>query len=219
MKQILIFLISVILFSCSESEIRYHIDKTTSPTDTLTYLKSEMKPLNGIMYCEFGENGNFINGKKNGIHKTWYEDGQLKSEGYKIDGKEDGIHKTWYENGQLEFDVNFKDGKRDGLYKLWYKNGQLQFDKKYINDTTHGMSIHFSDDGYILSKGEWENSKQIGIHYYDYYFSDKIKCIVDHDINIMRYWNKEGDLFYEGKFDQDKFFDLNSEVESIFNLE
>jgi len=80
MKQILILLISVILFSCSDSEIRYHIDETTSPTDTLTYLKSDMKPLNGIMYCEFGENGKYINGKKEGIHKDWYESGQISSE-------------------------------------------------------------------------------------------------------------------------------------------
>lgn len=63
MKKILsILLISVLLFSCSDSEIKYHIDETTSPTDTLTYLKLDTTPLNGIVYCEFGENGKFIKG-------------------------------------------------------------------------------------------------------------------------------------------------------------
>ena len=64
MKQILILLISVILFSCLNGDKRYHKDETVSTNDTLTYLKSDMKPLNGIVFCEFGENGKYINGKK-----------------------------------------------------------------------------------------------------------------------------------------------------------
>ena len=80
MKQILILLISIILFSCSNGNKRYHIDETTTPSDTITYLKSDMKPLNGIVFCEFGDNGKYINGKKDGIHKEWYDDGQIQSE-------------------------------------------------------------------------------------------------------------------------------------------
>ena len=99
MKQILILLISVILFSCSDSEIKYHIDETTSPTDTLTYLKLDMTPLNGVVYCEFGENGKYIN------------------------GKEEGLSKWWDENGQLREETNYKDGKKDGLSQKWFKNG------------------------------------------------------------------------------------------------
>ena len=64
MKHFLILLISVILFSCSNGDERYHIDETTSPTDSLTFLKLDMTPLNGMVYCEFGDNGKFINGRK-----------------------------------------------------------------------------------------------------------------------------------------------------------
>ena len=46
MKNILsILLVSVILFSCSNGDKRYHIDETTFPTDTLTFLKSDMTQL------------------------------------------------------------------------------------------------------------------------------------------------------------------------------
>ena len=80
MKQILILLISVILFSCSDSEIKYHIDEVSFPNDTLTYLKSDMSLLNGVVYSEFGELGKFINGEREGRHKRWYENGQLELE-------------------------------------------------------------------------------------------------------------------------------------------
>ena len=59
--KISILLISVILFSCSNGNKRYHIDETTSSSDTITYLKSDMSLLNGIVYSEFGENGKYIN--------------------------------------------------------------------------------------------------------------------------------------------------------------
>ena len=79
MKQTLILLISVILFSCSESEIRYHIDDVSFPNDTLTYLKSDMTLINGVVYSEFGELGKFINGEREGRQQRWYENGQLES--------------------------------------------------------------------------------------------------------------------------------------------
>ena len=118
MKQILILLISVILFSCSDSEIKYHIDETTSPTDTLTYLKSDMSLLNGVVYSEFGENGKYINGKKEGIHKDWYESGQISSE-------------LEYENGIRTFKK---------YMKVWYEDGQLMYDGKYNGDEQYEKS-------------------------------------------------------------------------------
>ena len=152
MKQILILLISVILFSCSDNEIRYHIDETTSPTDTLRYLKLDMKPINGIVYCEFGENGNFINGKKNGIHEEWYENGQISSE-------------LEYDNGKRTFKK---------YMKLWYDDGQLMFDGKYFGDEQYEKDYFFdgklkseiisNNEDKILSKKCWD------------YNGDEINC-------------------------------------------
>ena len=118
MKQLSILLISVILFSCSNDNKRYHIDKTTTPSDTITYLKSDMKPLNGIIYSEFGDNGKYINGKKDGIHKEWYDDGQIQSE-------------LEYDNGKQTFKK---------YMKLWYDNGQLMYEGKYNGDKRYGKS-------------------------------------------------------------------------------
>ena len=49
-----------------------HIDEVSFPNDTLTYLKSDMSLLNGVVYSELGELGEFINGEREGRHKRWY---------------------------------------------------------------------------------------------------------------------------------------------------
>jgi antitoxin component YwqK of YwqJK toxin-antitoxin module len=56
----------------------------------------------------------------------------LKSEANYKDGKKDGLHRGWYENGQLMFEFNYKNGKRT-LYKEWYENGRLESKKVYDN--------------------------------------------------------------------------------------
>ena len=73
MKKLILLLIVCVLIGCI-SDNRYHIDKTTNPTDTLCYLKSDMSLLNGVVYNEFGDVGMFKNGKRVGLHKEWYDD-------------------------------------------------------------------------------------------------------------------------------------------------
>ena len=50
--------------------------------------------------------------KKNGIYKSYYDNGQLREEVNYINGKENGILKTYHENGQLWKEVNYIDGKK-----------------------------------------------------------------------------------------------------------
>ena len=39
--------------------------------------------------------------------------------------RKDGIHKTYFADGQLRTEENFKDGKRNGISKIYNKKGQL----------------------------------------------------------------------------------------------
>ena len=65
-------------------------------------------------------------------------DNQLIEEINYIDGKRDGEHKQWYENGQLKYEYNYKDGKEDGLFTRWYENGQKSSEYGYKNDNFVG---------------------------------------------------------------------------------
>lgn len=45
-------------------------------------------------------------------------------ESYK-DGKADGTHEYWWENGQLMSRGDWKDEKAEGLFERWDKSGKL----------------------------------------------------------------------------------------------
>ena len=57
----------------------------------------------------------------NGLHKEFYENGQLKEKGNFIAGKEDGLHEEFYENGKIWIRRNFVDGKINGLYEWFFR--------------------------------------------------------------------------------------------------
>ncbi len=78
--------------------------------------------------------GNFKDGKREGLWKYYYSTGQLEWEGNFKDGKEEGLFKIYYENGQLMMEGNYKDGKREGLSKEYYKNGQLKWEGNFKDE-------------------------------------------------------------------------------------
>lgn len=57
--------------------------------------------------------GNFKDGKGNGLYTEWYENGQMRYEGTMKDGKDDGLYTSWYENGQKKSEGTYKDGEMD----------------------------------------------------------------------------------------------------------
>ena len=172
MKYLFVFLL-VSMSSIVISQNRYHVDKTTfALKDTVVYLKHDMKPINGVLYCDYGDvgiyvkgkkdgllrewkngqlwiEGNYKDGKADGLVREWYKDGQLQFEGNYKDGKRDGLIRKWYDDGQLKIETNFKDGKRDGLDRGWHENGQLKFDYNY-------------KDGKLISKKDWDKDGRLG---------------------------------------------------------
>ena len=139
MRSILsILLISVILFSCSNGNKRYNIDETTSLYyDSLTYLKSEMTLLNGIVYSEFIENG-----KK-----------KRKVNGKYVNGRQEGTHRKYHEGGQLFIETVYKNGDNKKNYtKGWYKDGQLMYHRIFDNENQQTIETWYYPNGMFKSK-------------------------------------------------------------------
>ena len=66
---------------------------------------SQLEERDGVMY-EPNKEEPFT-----GRHVIHYENGQKKQEGNYKEGKLDGLVTLWYENGQKESEGNYKDGK------------------------------------------------------------------------------------------------------------
>ena len=56
----------------------------------------------------------YVDGKGQGLHTQWYENGQKKVEGTFVDGKAQGLVTGWYENGQKMGEGTFVGGKESG---------------------------------------------------------------------------------------------------------
>jgi len=88
---------------------------------------------------------NYKDGVLHGLYKSWHEPDPPFSEGNYRDVKLDGLFREWWKNGQLKYEGNYKDGKLDGVIKQWYKNAQLQ------------LEINYKDGVKISEKAWYEN--------------------------------------------------------------
>ncbi len=60
--------------------------------------------------------------------------GQTREEGEYKDGKQEGLWTYWDENGQKTGEGEYKDGKREGLGTYWHANGQKSAEVEYRDD-------------------------------------------------------------------------------------
>jgi len=97
--------------------------------------------------------GNFKDGKADGLSVMWFENGQKESEANFKDGKLAGLATTWHENGQKRNEVTFKDGTFVGLEVVWHENGQKAQERNYKN----GIII---SDKFWNKKGEPVDSEE-----------------------------------------------------------
>ena len=95
------------------------------------------------------EDGEYDDGKKDGVWKYWDKkgikekeiifekgddilwsffapNGNKTREGQMVDGKEEGMWTFYDENGIKERETEYKSGKEDGIHSLRYDNGQKQ---------------------------------------------------------------------------------------------
>jgi len=119
LKQIIVLLVMIIVsYGCGRSQENIQLVERNG----LFYEINSEVPYTGRVVGE--EEGTWKDGKREGTHTWWHENGQKKREGEYIDGKPEGTYTSWHENGQKEAEVNCKNGNLDGPFTAWYENGQ-----------------------------------------------------------------------------------------------
>tara|TARA_B100000795_G_scaffold76340_2_gene54367 strand:- start:1639 stop:2322 length:684 start_codon:yes stop_codon:yes gene_type:complete len=144
------------------------------------------------VYQEFHENGKLkfevplVNGKKEGLGKTYFDDGELKIEAnYKNDllngelvqfyyGRT--IKKVHYKNDKLDGyaiyynpaklptkEGTYVDGKMHGKWKIYEDDGCLRFEYTYINDIKEGPYKVFYCTGELETTAYWKDGLPIDL--------------------------------------------------------
>ena len=88
---------------------------------------------------------------ENGVHKRWWNNGQLMDRAMYVEGKLHGEYKALYDNGQLMVQTTYVEGKLHGEYKEWHNNGQLWVQKNYTKGYINMLKDWFKS---IINKGE-----------------------------------------------------------------
>ena len=85
--------------------------------------------------------GEFSNGKKNGIGKEYINE-RLIFEGEYVNGEKKGKWKEYYDNERIKYEGEYHYGERNGKGKEYYKNGELKFEGEYKNGKMYEGSLY-----------------------------------------------------------------------------
>ena len=109
------------------------------------------------------EEGNYVDGKKEGVWKKYWNNGKLASEITYKNNLQNGYAKIYYKNGNISEEGTWMNGKWDGSYKLYYENGQLSYDWNYVNGKRDGAQKYYFENGKVQYDGSWKGGNESGV--------------------------------------------------------
>lgn len=68
---------------------------------------------------------------RNGAYIEYYPTGEKMIEGNYANGREDGVWKCWHVNGQLRSQGSYVNGREDGKWTYWHVDGTVEWEKWY----------------------------------------------------------------------------------------
>jgi len=172
MKKALFFIIvSVILVSCNEIEIKKE------------YYQS------GIVKSE----SEFLGEKKNGISKNYYKNGDLEWTAEYFNGKMQGNYNEYYPSGIIKIEASFYNDKQNGMLIDYFENGKIKSKKSFKAGNIDGFSLFYFPSGKLKQYSLHENGITTFYHVYD----EKGNLIDDyHEVRVI---SIEGDTLKEGE--------------------
>ncbi len=114
---------------------------------------------NGILAKKTG----YLNGKKEGVEKKWFDSGALRSQAFYRANKLDGISKSWWPNGVLSTESNYSMGVRHGKQKKWYTNGQIARVLNLTDGIEDGLQQAWLKTGKLYANYEAKNGRFFGL--------------------------------------------------------
>jgi len=115
--------------------------------------------------------GDFVNGKPEGLRTVWYAPVQNEQERNDVTEKQNDADWTeWHAVAQKHWEVNYANGKRDGLYTEWHENGQKKEESNYVSGKLDGLRTVWHENGQKEFEGNYRNGKeQRGSKWWDEY--------------------------------------------------
>lgn len=110
----------------------------------------------------------------NGKNYSWYPNGKIFSEGEYNNGKLDGMYRQYYIDGSRKFEFNFSNDIMNGICIYYYENNNIKYIRNYKDGKLHGQYFRFNNDGSLDKMCKFNNDVIDGI-YKEFYPNNKLK--------------------------------------------
>lgn len=144
--------------------------------------------------------GSYKKNKANGYWQFYYENGKKKMEGAMLLGEKDGVWRYYYENGNVSMEGTSVAGNKTGNWKYYYENGKLRSEGVFVDDKRSGSWNYYYEDGTLKAMATYEADKGA---YMELYPSGKLKVsgrIEDgKSVGIWTYYHEDGSILATGE--------------------
>jgi len=106
-------------------------------------------PKRVCIYKGKGENREMIQ------ETTYYENKQMQMDGEFKDGKRNGLWISWYVNGKKWSEGTYKNGMSDGKRITYFENGKVRYEGMYKNDQRVGKWRFYDETGKLLAEQDF----------------------------------------------------------------
>jgi len=106
-------------------------------------------PKRVCIYKGKGENREMIR------ETTYYENKQIQMDGEFKDGKRNGLWLSWYSNGNKWSEGTFKNGKSEGKRTTYFENGKVRYEGFYKDDQRTGKWRFYDETGKLLAEQDF----------------------------------------------------------------
>ena len=101
----------------------------------------------------------YKNGKRDGIARFYYLNGNVMAKGNYKDDKKDGLSEFYVENGKILRKINYKNGIYNGEYTEYFENGNPLLRGILQNGKSVGNFEFYSENGKLEFMGEYNSIK------------------------------------------------------------
>ena len=136
--------------------------------------------------------GEFLNWKRNGKGKEYYENGEIKYKGEYLNGKRNGKGKEYYETGKIKFEGEYLKGDIIEGKKFDEKG------KKIFELERNGRGIEFYDYGILKFEGDYLKGKRWNGNGYSYYGNETFE--LKNGKGYVLEYDSKGDLLFKGDY-------------------
>lgn len=134
---------------------------------------------------ELLEEGNYINGRKEGIWKKYFPGGKLKSEIFYAGSRPKGPYTLYYENGNVEESGNWARTKNTGEFKRFHPNGKVAQSFTFTpSGQRSGKQTYYYANGNVRLEGTWTGGVETG-EMKEYYESGDIMTVKNFNAGIL----------------------------------